>query len=97
MLNQTDRVDGIALLLFKLQSPLLRFSINRHSTGPSFRRAWLKQVHKQITKRCFELFDMHFSKKTLDRRLMGSDALLNSERLFDLLSLFCSPLCYVLF
>ncbi len=92
MLHKTDRVDWIALFLFKFQSPLVRFAINRHGTGTSLRLGWLKEVRKQTTKRFFELFDMHLPKKMLDRRLMGSDSLFKAERLFDLITLSCSPL-----
>src|SRR5437588_4613792 len=53
MLNNTDRVDRVTPFLFEFQSPPLGFSINRHGICSSFFLVWLKQVHKQTTKRFF--------------------------------------------
>ena len=78
MLDQTDGMDRIAMLLFKLQSPLLHFSIYRHGTFSSLLLVFVQDVQKHTAKGCFYLFSIQPPKETLDRGLMGGHPVLKS-------------------
>jgi hypothetical protein len=75
MVDQTHGMHRIAILLFKLQSPPLGFSINRHRTLSTFLRLAGHQLQKDRAKCRFNLFRIHSAKEALDRALMGSHPL----------------------
>ena len=72
MVDQTHGMDRIAMLLFKLQSSPLGFSINRHRTLSSFLLLVVDELEENMAKGCFNLFRIHSPKEALDRALMGS-------------------------
>src|SRR5947209_15641275 len=53
MIDQTDGMHWIAMLLFKLQSPPLRFSINSHRICSSLLLLFLQDVQNNTAKGCF--------------------------------------------
>jgi len=71
MVNQTDGMHWIAILLFKLQSPPLGFAINRDRTISSFLLLAVHQLQEHLAKSRFNLVCIHPPKQPLDRALMG--------------------------
>src|SRR5260370_2135602 len=84
----------IAILVFKLQSSPVRFSIYSYGTSSSLLLVGVQDVQKNTAKCCFYFFCAHSPKKTLYRGLMGGHPFLKSSRLFDLFALSCPPLGY---
>src|SRR5690349_23225356 len=78
MVDQTHCMDRIAILLFKLQSPPLCFSINRHRILSSFLGLAGHDLEKNMAKCGFDLFRIHSPKEALDRGLMGSNSVFKS-------------------
>ena len=72
MVDQTHCMDRIAILLFKLQSSPLCFSINRHRAVSSFLLLAVDDLEENMAKCCFNLFRIHSPKQSVDRALMGS-------------------------
>jgi hypothetical protein len=72
MVNKTHGMDGIAILLFNLHSPLVGFSIHRHRTLSSFLILAVHDGQENRANRCFNLFCLHSPKQSVDRALMGS-------------------------
>ncbi len=92
MVDSTHGMDGRAMLFFKLPSPFLDFSINRHRTFPSLPLFAGQKSAKDLAKRAFHLFHAHSAKEALDRRLMGGYSLLQAQRLFELVTRVLLPI-----
>jgi hypothetical protein len=92
MVDQTHGMDRIAMLLFKLPSSPLGFSINRHRTLSSLLLLAVDEVEENMAQGCFNLFRIHSAKEALDRALMGSYPLFKPSRLFDLFTRVLLPI-----
>ena len=65
MFYHTDCMHRIAMLLFKLQSSPVRFSINGYGTSSSLLLVVVQEVQKNTAKCCFSLFYAHSPQETL--------------------------------